>query len=65
MCIKISHFCFRMYWVDVITKLMFCGLLLWTFVSWSESIFDGIHGMLNLVRYIVSSGGSHKTQNYP
>lgn len=54
-----------MYWVDVITKLIFCGLLLWTFASWSENMLDGIHGMLNLVHYILSSGGSQKTQPYP
>jgi hypothetical protein len=54
-CVKRNWFCFRMYWVDVFTKLILCGLLLWALASWSESIFDG---MFNLVSYIVSSGGS-------
>ncbi|KDR11035.1 Putative fatty acyl-CoA reductase [Zootermopsis nevadensis] len=53
-----------MYWVDIFTKLILCGFLLWALASWSESILDGIHGMFNLVSYIVSSGGSHKTQHH-
>lgn len=35
-----------MYWVDVITKIVFIGLLLWTFAS--ESILNMIRGLLNL-----------------
>jgi len=51
-----------MYWVDVFTKLIFLGFLLWMLLSWSESILGGIHGMFNIVGYIVSSGDSTKTQ---
>ncbi|XP_069702748.1 fatty acyl-CoA reductase 1-like [Periplaneta americana] len=50
-----------MYWVDVIAKLIFWGLLLWTLASWSENILDAIKGMFNMVGYIVSSGGSKMT----
>jgi hypothetical protein len=53
-----------MYWVDMFTKLIFFGLLLWIVLSWSESILDGIHGMFNFVGYIVSSGDSTKTQRH-
>lgn len=52
-----------MYWVDVFTKLILLGLLLWMLLSWSESILGGIHGMFNIVGYIVSSGDSNKIQN--
>lgn len=51
-----------MYWVDMFTKLIFLGLLLWMFLSWSENILDGIRGMFNFVGYVVSSGDSTKTQ---
>lgn len=41
-----------MYAVDIIAKIVFFGLLLWTIFSWSDSIFAVVLFLCNLVRLL-------------
>lgn len=51
----IYFFGFRMYVVDIITKILLFGLLLWTIFSWSDSIIAFVLFLSKFVQQLFSS----------
>lgn len=44
-----------MYYVDIITKILLLGLLLWTIYSWSDSIVTISILLFNFIQFVFNS----------